>query len=251
MIETVVVTASADAFPGLTAALKKLPVTVEQRPLISFVAPSDWGPLDAALERLGHYAAVAFTSPRAAEPFAARLRELRSEWQAGDAAPVIWASGPQTAAALGGAVGRVRVPLGRQQRLGAALALARAILDEPTTGPVLFPCGESHREELPAVLRENGIAVDEVICYRSVLAPEPEARVAASRASVLVVASPRVAGLLARVCARGARPQLLAVGPTTAESARAAGWPPAAIASEPTARGLAAAVRTLLASAER
>ena len=56
------------------------------------------------------------------------------------------------------------------------------------------------------------------------------------------------ADLLARACPRGTRPELLAVGPTTAASARAAGWSPSAVASEPTARALASAIRSLLAS---
>jgi uroporphyrinogen-III synthase len=113
---------------------------------------------------------------------------------------------------------------------------------------VLFPCGEAHRDELPAELRQHGITVEEIVCYQSVLATESEARVAASRGSVLVVASPRVAELLARACPRGLRPELLAVGPTTAVSARASGWSPSAVALEPTARGLASAIRSLLAS---
>jgi uroporphyrinogen III methyltransferase/synthase len=249
MTDTVVVTASAGAFPGLVEALRKIPVTVEERPLMNFAPPADWVPLDAALERINDYGAVVITSPRAAEPFAARLRERRAKCPTEQGMPPVWASGPRTAAALHGALGRVRLPPGRGPgRFGAAKALARAMLEEKVAGPVLFPCGEAHRDELPAELRQNGIAVDEIVCYRSVLAAESEARVAASRGSVLVVASPRVAELLARVCPRGARPALLAVGPTTAESARTAGWYPSAVASEPTARALASAIQSLLAN---
>jgi uroporphyrinogen-III synthase len=249
MSDTVVVTASAGAFPGLVAALRKIPVTVEVRPLMNFAPPADWAPLDAALDRVGEYGAVVFTSPRAAEPFAARLKERRTAWPVEDNAPQVWASGPQTAAALHGALGQVRLPLGRDKgQLGAAKALARAMLEEKVAGPVLFPCGEAHRDELPAELRQNRITVDEIVCYRSVLAAESDARVAALRGSVLVVASPRVAELLAHACPRGARPKLLAVGPTTAESARAAGWSPSAVASEPTVRALASAIRSLLAN---
>jgi uroporphyrinogen-III synthase len=249
MTDTVVVTASAGAFPGLVDALRKILVTVEERPLMNFAPPADWAPLDAAVDRVGEYGAVVFTSPRAAEPFAARLKERRPEWPTEQSTPPVWASGPQTAAALHGALGRVRLPLSRGRgQPGAAKALARAMLEEKVPGPVLFPCGEAHRDELPAELRQNGITVDEVVCYRSVLAAESEARVAASRGSVLVVASPRVAQLLARACPHGARPKLLAVGPTTAESARAAGWSPSAVAAEPTARALASAIRSLLAN---
>ena len=112
---------------------------------------------------------------------------------------------------------------------------------------MLFPCGDLRRDELPSELRKRGIDVDEVICYRSVLADEAQARTAAARSTVLVVASPSVAGLLARACPSAARPELLAVGPTTAASARAAGWSPAAVANEPTVRALSTAILELLA----
>jgi uroporphyrinogen-III synthase len=77
MIDTVVVTASAGAFPGLVAALRKIPVTVEERPLMKFAPPADWAPFDAAIDRVAEYGAVVFTSPRAAESLAARLKERR------------------------------------------------------------------------------------------------------------------------------------------------------------------------------
>jgi uroporphyrinogen-III synthase len=131
---------------------------------------------------------------------------------------------------------------------GAAAALADALLASGLRGPVLFPCGDIRRDELPARLRDEGIEVVEVVCYRSVLAGEAEARRTAERAQVLVVASPSVADLLARACPAGVRPALLAVGPTTAAAARASGWPPARVASRPTAEALAAAVRALLAT---
>jgi uroporphyrinogen-III synthase len=121
------------------------------------------------------------------------------------------------------------------------------MLDAGVTGPVLFPCGEIRREELPGRLRGAGIEVDEVVCYRSVLAGETAARAAAARAAILVVASPSVAELLAGTSAPGARPRMLAVGPTTAAAARAAGWPPEAVAARPDVEALLAGVRSLLA----
>ena len=122
------------------------------------------------------------------------------------------------------------------------------MLSAGVRGPVLFPCGDLRRDELPARLRDAGIPVEEVVCYRSVLAGEAAARHAAERAQVLVVASPSVADLLARACPLGVRPALLAVGPTTASAARASGWPPAGVAARPTTEALAAAVRALIAS---
>jgi uroporphyrinogen-III synthase len=249
MADTVVLTASPGAFPGLAEALKEVPVVVEERPLLSFAPPVDWGPLDAALDRLSDFRALAFTSRRAAGAFLARMQARGKSGRGGNDMPAVWAVGPATAAELGGKLGPVRVP-GRPDGSGAGGGenLARSMIQDGVGGPVLFPCGDIRRDELPHELRQRGIEVHEVVCYRSILANESEARTAAATSTVLVVASPSVAGLLARACPRATRPELLAVGPTTAASARAAGWSPAAVADEPTTRALSFAIRGLLAN---
>jgi uroporphyrinogen-III synthase len=242
---TVVVTASAGTFPGLVEALRAIPVAVEDVPLMTFAPPLDWGPVDAAARELGQYGTVAFTSPRSANAFTERVRTLGVE-PTGDRG--VWAAGAGTALALGDILGEVRQPDARAVGdRGAAVALADALLASGLRGPVLFPCGDLRRDELPARLRAEGIEVHEVVCYRSVLADETEARRAAERAQVLVVASPSVADLLARACPTGVRPALVAVGPTTAAAAQASGWPPAMVAARPTADALAGAVRALVA----
>jgi uroporphyrinogen-III synthase len=243
---TVVVTASAGSFPGLVEALRAIPMTVEELPLMAFEPPLDWAPVDAALGELARFEAVAFTSPRSARAFAGRAAARAATVPP---ATALWAAGSGTAQALGDRLGPVRRPeedvVGER---GAAAALAGALLAAGVRRPVLFPCGDIRRDELPALLREGGIPVEEVVCYRSVLAGEPAARHAAERAQVLIVASPSVADLLARACPPGVRPALLAVGPTTASAARASGWPPAGVAARPTAEALAVAVRALIAS---
>ena len=242
MPETVVVTASAGTFPGLIPALRALPAAVEELPLMSFAPPLDWGPVDRAIEEVDRFAAVAVTSPRAARAFAERVGATRIH-------PPIWAVGAGTGTALGTTFGRIRTPAAEAVgRMGAAGALAREMLQSGVRGPVLFPCGELRRDELATRLRAAGMEVSEVVCYRSVLAGEADARNAAARARVLVVASPSVADLLARACPPGTRPALLAVGPTTAAAARASGWPPAAVAGRPAVDALVAGVRSLLAT---
>jgi uroporphyrinogen-III synthase len=191
---------------------------------------------------------VAFTSPRAAAAVVDRIAGRGTRWPKGGNTPSVWAGGPATAAVLGTTLGPVRSPNEAAAEMrGAAGALARAMLDAQVSGPVLFPCGDIRRDELPAQLRSHGIAVDEVVCYRSVLASESAAHAAAARGTMVVVASPTVADLLVRACPPDARPDLLAVGPTTAASARASGWLPAAVASSPSAEALTAAVRNVLA----
>jgi uroporphyrinogen-III synthase len=247
---SVVLTVSPGAFPGLADGLRGLPVIVDELPLLTFAPPMDWAPVDRALRDLSRYDAVAFTSPRAATAFIGRYGEMaRSSSRRGDALPPVWSGGRGTTAALAPLAAAVRSASEDESgRVGAAAALAAAMLEAGVAGPVLFPCGEIRRDELPTRLRHEGIEVDEVVCYRAVLADEEMARAAAERAAILVVASPRVADLLARVSPAGARPRMLAVGPTTAAAARASGWPPAAVAARPDIEALLSGVRSLLAS---
>jgi uroporphyrinogen-III synthase len=242
---TVVITSSVGSFPGLVESLRAIPLSVEEWPLMSFAPPADWGPLDRALTRLERYEAIALTSPRAAAGFARRLAERRARTGPAGSLPQVWASGSTTAEALSG-IASVRTPGRMAPESGAATALAKALLASGIKGPVLFPCGEMRRDELPALLRQEDIEVEEVVCYRSVLVGEDVARAAAERASLLVVASPSVVQLLAKACPAQVRPPILAVGPTTAAAARAAGWAPVGVAQEPTAESLVDSVRARL-----
>jgi uroporphyrinogen-III synthase len=239
----VVVTAAAGSFPGLGEALRSLSAEVIEIPLLTFAAPADWAEVDRAIRELGRYAAVAFTSPRAAAAFGGRWEQVGR-----DSLPPVWAAGRRTAAALRPLASAVRTaPEDEVGRIGAAAAVAAEMVREGMAGPVLFPCGEIRRDELPTRLRQEGIEVDEVVCYRSIVAGEEAAREAVRRAGILIVASPTVAELLARASAPTPRPSLLAVGPTTAAAARAAGWSPAAVAEHPDVDALVVEVRTLLA----
>jgi uroporphyrinogen-III synthase len=202
--------------------------------------------VDYALGRLSSYGAVAITSPRAAAAVAGRM-ELRPKGVRPGVGLPVWAGGTATAEALGEVLGPIRTPSEPSTGSGMAAALAVAMLEAKVAGPVLFPCGETRRRELPDFLRRHGIQVDEVVCYRSVLANESAARAAAKRATVVIVASPSVANLLVHACP-DSRPDLIAVGPTTAASARAAGWLPAAMAANPSTVAVATAVRDLIAA---
>lgn len=247
MLGTVVVTASTGTFPGLVEGLHALPVAVEECPLMAFAPPLDWKPVDRALDGLEAFDAVAVTSPRAARAFADRVVARGRAEAFASGMPGLWAGGASTAEALGNRLGPVRVPPAKlSAKRGAAAALADAMLADGVKGPVLFPCGDFRRDELPARLEDEGLVVEDVVCYRSVLASEAAARAAAERAQVLVVASPSVADLLARACPPGVRPMMLAVGPTTAAAARASGWAPTAVSTRPDAASLVAGVRGLL-----
>lgn len=244
--DTVVLTASAGAFPGLAAALAEMSIQLETRPLLRFEPPVDWGPLDTALARRGGYEAVALTSPRAAQAFAERIELCGIVWD--QAAPEVWVVGSATEEALRGKAPVRKPKTAPEPGSGTAASLARAMLKAGVGSPVLFPCGDRRRDELPELLHTHGIQVDEVVCYRSVLASREQARAAMAGSTVVVVASPSVAALLAEACPAPPRPRLIAIGSTTAEAAQAAGWPPATSAAEPSTPALAASITGLLAT---
>jgi uroporphyrinogen-III synthase len=236
----IVLTFSSGSLSGLAQALPG--ITVDEVPLLSFTPPDDWTPVDHALERLAEFRAVAVTSPRAAR--AVSVRAAERGWQF-DAAVPVWVTGVATASALNGVFGLPRLAAGDDGADGAGAALARAMIAAGVQSPALYPCGEVHREELPAILAEAGIAVQAVTCYRSVLADEAAARSAIAGADVVVIGSSRVAELLAGIPRSGPRPALLALGHSTAAAARDAGWPPDAVAARPTSEALAECVRQL------
>lgn len=247
----VVVTAAVTSLVGLEEALSTLGVFARRRALVSFAPPEDWSPLDAALQRLHEFAALAFTSPRAARAVIERRETLSAAGQAVlplGARPV-WAAGAATAQELERTVSPVLVPASRRdagtEDAGAAAELAEAMIAARVGSPVLFPSGTLRRDTLPRALDAAGLRVHEVSCYRSVLAGAAAARAAADEADILVVASPSVAELLAAL-ALPRRPALVAIGPTTAAAASGADWEPAAISARPTPASVLEAVRSLL-----
>lgn len=250
----IVVTLSEGALAGLETALHDLHAVVVEHPLLTFEAPDDWTPVDQAIHRLSEFDAVALTSPRAASRFGERVRLVQRDAKAGSnlgddgdlrRRPGVWAAGAATSEALGARLGAVRLARGGADDVGAA-SLARAMIESGVRGPVLFPCGDIRRDELPALLAAAGIAVNEVCCYRARLADAATARDAVRDADVVVAGSPRVAALLAAATEPNERPPLVAIGPTTAAAARAAGWMPT-LAERPTASAVATAIRGLLA----
>ena len=186
------VTASAGAFSGTGRGAQPNPRNGRGTPLVDFAPPADWSPLDAAIDRVAPSGALVFTSPRAAESLrCSTQRNAAESGQPGEARPRWRASDPgrlpRFTVRWGGFVTRWREAGDssvRQRRSPGQCSR------EKVSGPVLFPCGEAHRDELPAELRQSGITVDEIVCYRSVLAEESEARVAASRGSCTHSLSP-------------------------------------------------------------
>jgi uroporphyrinogen III methyltransferase/synthase len=239
----VVLTTAPGSLAGLAEALRGDGITVREAPLLAFAPPTDWAPVDRAIFRLAEFRAVVVTSPRAAQAFASRLALHRVSPPRGQEA---WTAGAATAEALRDLFEPVRTPSSLVTiDAGAGSILATAMVAARVASPVLYACGDTRRDEMPSVLRAAGVTVEEVICYRSVLAEPDEARHAVSGADVLLIASPKVMTLVARVCPKDERPALVVIGPTTAGAARAAGWAPAAVARRPTLEAVGDRIRIL------
>ena len=245
-MSVVVTTLSAGTLPGLTERLEWCAVHLREAPLLTFDAPLDWSPLDAALERLQDFSAVVLTSPRAARAVQTRLNA------AGSTRPLlldpnreVWVTGKATANALNGALEPIHLPHAGHGGTATSALIAAEMLQHGVCSTVLYPSGDRHREELPGILGTHGVTVHETPAYRTRLASPDAARKACEGADIVLVGSPRVARLLALVTAPSGRPALVTIGPVSARSAAAHGWEPAAIATAATAEGVSRAIHTL------
>ncbi|MDR7402390.1 MAG: uroporphyrinogen-III synthase [Armatimonadota bacterium] len=206
------------------------------------IRPAPTGPLDAALRQVERYDWIVLTSRHGARVVADRLRALglprpqRPRWAA---------VGPATERPL------VDAGLGPVVRPPRALTAAVAdVLGDVAGRRVLLPRSDQASVLLPAVLRERGARVDEVVAYLTVEGPE-ESRLPLRRAleggvDVVVFTSGSTVRGFARLAddvrVRLAGVAVACIGPVTAEVARALGMSPTVIAEEHTAAGVAAAL---------
>ena len=167
----IVVTRPRHQAGSLAERLRALGAQVVEAPAIRIVPLEDWGPVDAALDRLATYDWIVFTSVNAVEAFFGRL-----------AAPLparlrFAAIGPATAEAL---VGRRVTPEVVPERF-IAEDVYRALSDrvDLTGKKFLLPRADIAREALPRLLREAGADVDVVAIYRTVPAKAEIAQAAA------------------------------------------------------------------------
>jgi uroporphyrinogen-III synthase len=130
------------------------------------------------------------------------------------------------------------------EKSGSADDLADVITARSFERPLLFLCGDRRRDTVPDRLRAAGVAFDEFVVYRTLGAAEELAEAMEERRPEwLVFFSP--SGVETAEALAGPswnRTRKAAIGPTTAEALRAAGFAPAAVADAPTPAALAAAL---------
>lgn len=154
----------------LAAGLKELGAEVCIFPVIQIQAIVDRTKLDAALDELGGYSWIIFTSTYGVRYFVNRMDErgITRDWCG---KVKICAVGPATAAALrsaGFSVSLVPDEFAAEGIL-AALAAKHGGMNGLAGMRIMLPRAQEARDLLPRALKEAGVRVDIVPCYQNVL----------------------------------------------------------------------------------
>ncbi len=159
----IVVTRAREQASTLVKTLADLGADVLECPTIEVTPPKDWGPLDAAIDRIGSYRWVVFTSVNGVGFFFSRLFEKGLDARALGGARIC-AIGPATAERLRTFGLRTDI-LPDSYR---AESIVAAFGKEDVGGcRILLPRAEKARPILPVELTRMGAEVDEVTAYRT------------------------------------------------------------------------------------
>jgi len=224
----------------LTSRLRELGVRVHHCGSIDFAPPEDPAPFLGAMESLGEYDWICFSSPRAVKPVVQRVASPPPGLK-------VAVVGPSTA----DAVGEGGWPVHRVPEEGSGEGLVEAFRQAGDAGGkrVFFPASAVARGVIPEGLRALGAQVDQVTAYRLVNLPlDPEgcrAALDAGEVQAITFASPSAMEGLKKALGLELFQRLsrdvsgAAMGPTTAAALEGVGWGRIHVAREPTAEALA------------
>jgi uroporphyrinogen III methyltransferase / synthase len=240
------VTRAPEQAEELVRELERLGAKVFVLPTVSFGAPGDWQPLDAALQSIAGFDWILLTSQNAVRFLVQRWRELGHDVKTMQTPrPFVATVGPATSQAALDAGLLVNFTASRRTGLALAQEL-RGSIDGRT---VLVPRSDRGDEEFPKALREMGAQVTDVVAYRTAapdsLDPNLLIRVHRARVNAIVFASPSAYHNLGdaigaeRLADVSSKVDFAAIGPTTARAIRDAGARVAIEANEASAAGLA------------
>jgi uroporphyrinogen III methyltransferase/synthase len=238
----IIVTRAAEQAGTLSAKLRALAADVVEFPTIEIRAMEDYGPLDAAIERLPSYDWLIFTSVNGVRYFLERLdksaRDLRS------LRARVCAIGPATRQAVENL--HLKVDVVPQDYVAESLVKAFDPFDIRGQRMLLARAAAA-RELLPEELRRRGACVEVVPAYRTVIpenAAECVREVFARKPDwVLFTSSSTVKNFLSVAGARALEGVGVAsIGPVTSETARKLGVQVTVEAQPYTLDGLIAAV---------
>ncbi len=244
----VVVTRPRHQAEALFDRLADLGATVLVQPAIEIAPPTDWGPVDRALDDLNVYDWVVFSSANGVRFFLDRLWD-----RGGDARRFgrirLAAIGPGTAEEL--LKDRLRADVVPQEYR--AEALAEALAEEALGRRFLLVRASRGREVLAEQLAAAGARVEQVVAYRSTDVERPDVDLAAAlvagRIDWITVTSSAIAQALVRLLGDTLhRAKLASISPVTSDTLARLGFDVAAEATRYTMDGL---VDAMLASTPR
>jgi uroporphyrinogen III methyltransferase / synthase len=150
---------------SLVQRIESLGGEVVEFPTIEIRPPESYGPLDRAINQIGSYDWLIFTSVNGVEQFLNRFEKL--EKNVADLAGIeVGAIGPETAKRLTAAQIQPRLVPKQYQAEG----ILEALIPETVLGKrILIPRAAKARDILPETLRQWGARVDVVEAYQTVL----------------------------------------------------------------------------------
>jgi uroporphyrinogen III methyltransferase/synthase len=239
---TVLITRPDHQSDDLAARLQNLGAIVLRQPAIEIGPPTDWTPVDRAIERLPELDWLVFSSGNGVEFFLSRLLTLGHDMRR-LATVRLAAIGPGTAAALA----KYRLKADLQPDTYRAESLAESLIPFTRGKNVLLIRASRGREVLAEMLIAAGANVEQVVVYESrdiETADEEVARaLAAGNIDVTTVTSSAIAHSLVRLFGDDlSKTRLAAISPVTAATLTELGFAPAIVAVTYTTEGLIDAI---------
>ena len=161
----IAVTRTREQASELVSRLRQLGADVLELPTIKIVDPDDWGSVDRAVEGLGEFDWLVFTSANAVERLFTRMQDLKTDTRA-LAGVRIAAVGPGTAARVRSCY--LRVDLCPTRHTAEGLLEAFSQEGGLKDARFLIPRPEVARDILPNGLRNAGAEVYEPVVYKTV-----------------------------------------------------------------------------------
>ncbi len=240
--QRVMITRAANQAAELRARFESLGAEVIAQPAIDIAPVADTTLLDQALDAVGSFAWLVFSSANGVRALLDRLLARGADVRC-LAGVRLAAMGPGTAAALAS----YHLHTDLQPDDYRAESLADALADRVAGARVLLVRADRGREVLAQRLQAAGALVEQVVVYEShdvaEIDPELAARVAAGQMDWITVTSPAIARSLARLFGGAlSQTRLVSISPLTSAALVELGFHPAAESREATLDGLVAAV---------
>ena len=212
------------------------------QPAVRVTAPTDWAPVDAALDRIDDYDWLVFTSGNGVDHLVQRLFD-----RGGDARRLGRVKLAAAGAGTGERLNRYHLHADLVPDRFEADALARTLAGDAEPGRFLLAGASRGRSVLADALERIGARVDRVAVYDSVDVQEPDPDVAAELAGGeidwIALTSAVTAESLVRLYGDAVgQARLASISPMTTRALSDLGYEPAVEASPHTASGLVDAI---------